>query len=225
MVDVYKNNKRRAIDIIKILRVATKNMNPPASVHITKAFGRDPFLTLISCILSLRTRDTVSLPASYRLFKLATTPDQLLTVKPSIIKKTIYPVGFYQQKTDQILFLCKQLITKFGGKVPQIKKDLLLLKGVGPKTANLVLSEGFGIPALCVDTHVHRISNRLGIINTKTPEETEQALINLLPKQYWSEYSRLLVTWGQNICVPISPFCSVCPLLPLCQQRGVQRMR
>src|SRR4029079_18830924 len=116
-------------------------------------------------------------------------------------------------------------INKYDGAVPATQKDLLSLSGVGLKTANLVLSEGFNIPALCVDTHVHRISNRLGLVTTNTPEETEKALTALLPQQYWSEYSRLLVTWGQNICVPLSPYCSKCPLRPLCPQIGVKRKR
>src|SRR5204863_2480161 len=131
----------------KILRIVTKHLNQPASIHITKTYGRDPFLTLISCILSLRTRDTVSLPASYRLFELAKTPTDMLTLHSQKITQTIYPVGFYNQKTQQIITLCQQLIANFQGKVPHSKKDLLSLTGVGPKTANLVLSEGFGIPA------------------------------------------------------------------------------
>lgn len=225
MAQYDKDKKKRAVAIISLLRSATHNMVEPASVTIVKKYGKDPFLVLISCLLSLRTRDSVSFAASHRLFALAKTPKKILSLDPVSIEKTIYPVGFYRQKTKQILNICSILLEKFNGTVPHIKEELMLLPGVGLKTANLVLSEGFDIPAICVDTHVHRVSNRLGIVTTATPEETEAALTALLPKKYWSEYSRLIVMWGQNICVPISPFCSKCPLLPVCEQRGVERKR
>jgi len=224
-VNRVPGNTKHVLALIKLLRAATKHMNPPASAHITKKYGRDPFLILISCILSLRTRDTISLPASFRLFQLAITPQQMVRLAPQIIEQAIYPVGFYHQKTGHILSLCKELITQFNGEVPNTQKDLLRLPGVGLKTANLVLSEGFGIPALCVDTHVHRISNRLGLIKTRTPKETEKELTQLLPQRYWSEWSRLLVVWGQNICLPLSPLCSQCPLQKLCPQVGVTKKR
>ena len=184
-----------------------------------------PFLILASCILSLRTKDSVSLAASHRLFTHAKTPQSLLSLSAPFIEQLIYPVGFYHRKTKQLLALSALLIQKFHGKVPNTRAELLSLPGVGPKTASLVLSMGFNIPAICVDTHVHRVSNRLGLINTTTPEETETALEEIIPKEYWSQYNSLLVMWGQNICVPISPFCSKCPLLPLCEQRGVVKNR
>jgi endonuclease-3 len=219
------NLKKRAISIIGILQKATKGMVEPAATSITKQYGRNPFLILVSCILSLRTRDTVSLPASQRLFEHAQTPQALLLLSPATIQKAIYPTGFYRQKTKQILEICTILLKKYHGTVPNTPEELMALPGVGPKTANLVLAEGFGIPAICVDTHVHRISNRLGLVTTKTPEQTEEALKALLPKKYWSTYNKLMVMWGQNICVPISPKCSICPLLPLCPQIGVVRHR
>jgi endonuclease-3 len=219
------NLKKRAISIIEILQAATKGMVQPAATSITKQYGRNPFLILVSCILSLRTRDSVSLPASQRLFEHAQTPQTLLLLSPATIEKLIYPTGFYRQKTKEILKICTILLEKYHGKVPNSYEELITLPGVGPKTANLTLSEGFGIPAICVDTHVHRISNRLGLINTKTPEQTEEALKKLLPQKYWSEYNKLMVMWGQNICVPISPKCSICPLLPLCPQIGVTLLR
>lgn len=215
------NSKKRAITIIEILRTATKGMIKPAATAITKQYGRNPFLVLVSCILSLRTRDSVSLPASQRLFEYAQTPQALLLLSPLTVEKLIYPTGFYRQKTKQILKLCTILLEKYHGKVPNTHEELIMLPGVGPKTANLVRAEGFGIPAICVDTHVHRISNRLGLVKTKTPEQTEEALKLLLPQKYWSEYNKLMVMWGQNICVPISPKCSICPLLPHCPQAGV----
>ncbi len=225
MAKELNNKKKRAIDIIATLRAATKSMVEPAGITIVKEYGRNPFLILVSCILSLRTRDTESLPASQRLFEHAQTPHALLALSPQKIEALIYPVGFYRQKTKNLLKICSILLEKHEGLVPNTEKDLLMLPGVGPKTTNLVRGLGFNIPAMCVDTHVHRISNRLGIIATDTPEETEIALKALLPQEYWIEYTELMVMWGQNICVPISPFCSKCPLLPLCEQRGVTRHR
>lgn len=224
---VCYDKKLRAIAIIEQLRIAMENMSQPATVHIIKKYGRDPFLVLVSCILSLRTKDIVSLPASLRLFAHAKDPQQLLSLSLKTIEKLIYPVGFYRQKTKQLLTLSNQLIQHYNGKVPQSEDALLSLSGVGRKTMNLVLAMGFSVPALCVDTHVHRISNRLGLVATKTVEETEVELKAILPKDYWSEYSTLLVTWGQNICVPLSPFCSRCPLQTsqLCPQIGVTRKR
>lgn len=215
-----------AIDtIIHILRAATQQMQPPASAGIIAIYGRDPFLMLVGCLLSLRTKDTVSLPASLRLFEQATTPQSILEIDQSTLEKLIYPVGFYRRKVRTIHAVCRILLDQFDGKVPSTLEELIGLPGVGRKTANLVLAEGFGIPAICVDIHVHRISNRLGIIATKTPEQTEVALKKVLPKQYWTEYNRLMVMWGQNICVPLSPKCSQCALYALCKRVSVTHHR
>lgn len=222
---INNNHTDRALKIIHILRKMTRSMVEPASLSITKQFGRDPYLILISCILSLRTRDTVSLPASIRLFEHAKTPERMLSLPLKAIEKLIYPCGFYRRKASTIHEISKTLLEKFHGKVPSTLEQLLTLKGVGRKTANLVLGEGFGIPALCVDTHVHRISNRLGLVQTKTAEETEIELKKVLPKEYWIEYNHLLVMWGQNICVPISPFCTKCAIKDLCPRIGVTRFR
>jgi endonuclease-3 len=223
----HKNasSENRITQIIHILQAATNNMVRPSVTTIVAKYGQDPFLVLISCLLSLRTKDAVSLPASERLFDIAKTPRDMILVSPQIIEKAIYPTGFYRQKTKQILRICALLLEKYNGLVPNTPDGLIALPGVGPKTVSLVLSEGFGIPAICVDTHVHRISNRLGIIQTKTPAETEIALKEIIPKKYWSAYNALIVMWGQNVCVPISPFCSRCPLLPLCEQNGVEKSR
>jgi len=215
----------RAVKIIKILKEATKDMVAPAATTLVSKLGRKPYLVLISCILSLRTKDTVSLPASLRLFEHAKTPHEMLKLSLSTIEKLIYPTGFYRRKAIQIHQISQQLIEEFHGKVPHTEKELLALPGVGRKTANLVLGEGFSISAICVDTHVHRISNRLRLVHTKTPEQTEQALKQVIPKKYWIEYNRLLVIWGQNICVPISPFCSRCAIRPLCKRVGVTKSR
>lgn len=219
------DQRARAIKIIHILEQATKSMIEPAASSIVKQYGKNPFLVLISCLLSLRTKDSVSLPASLRLFEHATTPEQLSRLPLSQIEKCIYPTGFYKRKARVLVSVCHELINRFDGRVPNTFEELISIKGIGPKTANLVLSQGFDIPAICVDTHVHRISNRLGLVFTKTPEETEQALKELLPQEYWSVYNSLLVMWGQNICVPISPFCSKCPLFDLCPKVGVKKRR
>jgi endonuclease III len=217
--------KTRTLHIVELLRKATAGMTPPASTSIVDEYGRNPFLILISCLLSLRTKDTVSLPASRRIFEKARTPQALAQITPSVIEKIIYPVGFYRTKAKLLPNISKELLERFDGHVPQTEQELLSLKGVGRKTANLVLAEGFGIPAICVDTHVHRIANRLGIVRTTTPEKTEFALKELLPSEYWREINQLLVMWGQNICVPISPFCSQCALVNVCPKIGISQSR
>jgi endonuclease-3 len=211
--------------IVQMLRIATRAMPVPAGQAVVSRFGRDPYLILVACLLSLRTRDTVSFPAACRLFEYAKTPQDMIKIAVEDIEKAIYPVSFYRRKARLIVDFSHDLLKRFGGVVPQTKEELLSFKGIGPKTANLVLGEAFGIPALCVDTHVHRISNRLGIISTKTPEQTEEALARILPKKYWIEWNKLLVMWGQNICVPISPFCSKCPIFAYCQRNGVVQSR
>lgn len=215
----------RAIQIVHILRNATQGMVEPAVTQIVNQYGQDPFLVLASCLLSLRTKDTVSLPASLRLFQHATTPQQMLTLPIPTIEKLIYPCGFYRTKAKTLHSVSQQLLDQFNGKVPATRAELMSLKGVGPKTANLVLAEGFNVPAICVDTHVHRISNRLGLVTSTTPEETEVQLQQVLPPEYWSEWNRLMVMWGQNICVPISPFCLKCPVFDLCPKVGVTKKR
>lgn len=176
---------------------------------------------LISCILSLRTKDKTTLEASLRLFKLAKNPFEILKLKVIEIEKAIYPVGFYHTKARRIKGICKTLIEEFQSRVPDTLDELLSLKGVGRKTANLVLTEGFGKLGVCVDTHVHRITNRMGLCQTKTPEKTEICLRNTLPRRYWIEYNTLLVTWGQNICKPVTPLCSMCAIERYCPKIGV----
>lgn len=200
-------------------------MVEPASNLIVAEYGKDPYLILMSCLLSLRTKDTVSWPASRRLFDLARTPSQMLNVPISQIEKAIYPVGFYHRKALLMHEVSKTLLDRFNGVVPHTQAELLSISGIGIKTANLVLSVAFDVPAICVDVHVHRISNRLGLVKSETVEETEQQLMRILPKDLWAEYSRLLVMWGQNICVPISPFCSTCAVADLCPKVGVKKSR
>lgn len=206
------------------LKRAMRDLPDPSVTLVGKKF-KSPFLVLISCLLSLRTKDTTTLPVCERLFPQADTIDAFLKLTPGQLEKLIYPVGFYKTKARTILDICRDLKTRFGSQVPSTLEELLTLKGVGRKTANLVLTEGFGKPGMCVDTHVHRISNRLGYVDTRSPEETEFALRKKLPRQYWIEYNALLVTWGQNVCAPVSPKCSVCPVSDICLRRGVTKSR
>ena len=186
---------------------------------------RDPFRVLIACILSLRTQDTTTGPASDRLFAAAATPQTMLGLTARRIERLIYPVGFYRTKARVILGICRDLIERFEGCVPETIDELLTLNGVGRKTANLVVTMGYNKPGICVDTHVHRISNRWGYVKTRNPEETEMALRAKLPRRYWIGYNDLLVSFGQNICVPISPRCSTCPITTLCPRIGVTTKR
>lgn len=192
---------------------------------VARTMGRDPFKILIGCLLSLRTQDKTTGPAAARLFASAGTAAEMRQLPLDTIERAIYPVGFYHTKARAILEICEALVERHGGKVPDTMEGLLELKGVGRKTANLVLAMGFQIPAICVDTHVHRISNRWGYVRTKTPEETEFALRRKLPKAYWLIYNDLLVAFGQNLCLPISPRCSPCPLNTMCPQIGVKTHR
>ena len=214
-------------NIDQVIRVLKKEMQdlPDPSVTLVGKKWKDPFLVLISCILSLRTKDGTTLPASERLFRAATTPQDMLRLKPREIEKLIYPVGFYRTKARVILGICRDVLEKFDGRVPNDIDTLLTMKGVGRKTANLVLTEGFGLPGICVDTHVHRISNRLGYVRTKTPYDTEMMLREKLPPKYWIDYNALLVTWGQNICKPVSPLCSRCGIRVCCPRKGVGKSR
>ncbi len=183
------------------------------------------FKVLISTILSLRTKDKTTEEASHRLFHVAETPEAMIRLTPAQIEKLIYPVGFYRTKARNILEICRGLIDQFGGKVPDDLETLLTFKGVGRKTANLVVTVGYNKPGICVDIHVHRISNRWGLVKTSTPDETEQVLRRILPKKYWIEYNDLLVCFGQNLCVPVSPFCSRCKLRQTCPRIGVKSSR
>lgn len=218
MVRLQENN--RIGTIVRVLRRATRCFDDPSVTMVSRRW-HDPFCVLISCMLSQRTKDTTTIPASERLFALADSPDKILSLSTKKIEQAIFPVGFYRTKAKRIKHVCRTLIEKFHGCVPDTIDVLLTLEGVGRKTANLVLTEGFGKLAICVDTHVHRISNRLGYVHTKTPEETEMALRKKLPKRFWIEYNALLVVWGQNVCKPISPLCSRCPIRAWCPQKGV----
>ena len=179
---------------------------------------QNPYLVLIACILSLRTNDLTTYPATLRMLEIGKEPKDFAYCDVEKLEKAIYPVGFYKNKARQIIELSKIIVEKLDNKVPDTIDDLIKFNGVGRKTANLVLAKGFGIPAICVDVHVHRICNRLGYVKTKTPEETEFALREKLPKKYWLDINTLLVTHGQNVCKPIKPICDRCPIANYCNK-------
>ena len=210
--------------IIALLKKEVKKFKNPIVTEVSNR-TKDPFKVLISCILSLRTKDEVTAKASSRLFKLADTPKKLIELKNKKIEKLIYPVGFYKTKAKRIKEISKSLLNKYNGKVPDNIDELLKFNGVGRKTANIVITFGFNKLGIAVDTHVHRISNRLGLVRTKIPDKTEFALRKLLPKKYWIDYNDLLVSYGQNICVPISPLCSKCVIKKYCKRTGVKKSR
>jgi endonuclease III len=210
--------------IFRVLRKQAPGWNAPVLTLMAAEKG-DPFLTLIGCILSLRTKDEMTAVAAPRLFAQASTPEAMLKLAPEKIAELIYPVGFYRTKARVIRAICEDLIARFDSRVPDEIDQLLTLKGVGRKTANLVVTEAFGKPGICVDTHVHRISNRWGLVKAKTPDHTEIALREILPRRYWIEINSLLVAFGQTLCQPVSPWCSRCPIRQACPHIGVVRSR
>lgn len=205
IVEILKEAKQPQSDFVKLMETFHKVEN-------------GPYLVLISCILSLRTNDKTTYPATLKMLKLGKNPAELAAADVEQLAQAIFPVGFYKTKAEQIIELSKILVEKYNSVVPDEIDELVKFKGVGRKTANLVLSRGFNKPAICVDVHVHRIFNRLGYIKTKTPEETEFALRKKLPKNFWIDINTLLVTHGQNVCKPIKPLCDICPIEKYCQK-------
>jgi endonuclease-3 len=210
---------------IRIVKREIRQWEEPVVGVIARESNRDPFLILISCLLSLRTKDKTTDEASHRLFALARTPAAMLKLPLKKIERAIYPVGFYRTKAKSIHQICDRLLDTYGGTVPNSIDELVTLPGVGRKTANLVVTVGYGKPGICVDIHVHRITNRWGYIKTKTPEESEQALRETLPKRYWITFNDLLVPYGQHLCQPVSPFCTRCKLTDYCDRVGVTKSR
>jgi len=195
------------------------------SLSIIAGLKEDPYRILIATILSLRTRDEVTLSSSERLFALADTPSSILGLSLEEIEKAIYPAGFYKTKAKTIHAISEILLNEYGGEVPSTSEELMKLPGVGIKTANLTLNLGFGIEAICVDCHVHKIANRMGWVSTNTPEQTEIALQSVMPRRFWIPLNELLVIYGQLICTSISPWCSRCPQEKSCPKAGVERSR
>jgi len=209
-------------EIFSALKKELRTVNQPSVSRAKQGIPDTPFVTLISCLLSLRTKDEVTDKASRQLLKLYNTPEQLSSLQVQKIQYLIYPVGFYKTKARRIREISKTLLEKYNGAVPDTIEELLTLKGVGRKTANIVMVYGHKKHGyLPIDTHCHRIPNRLGWIKTKTPEETERVLKKILPEKYWDDFNDLFVTFGKTICVPVSPFCSCCPILHYCKKVGV----
>lgn len=189
----------------------------PMGYQLIDEYGKDPFLILIACLLSLRSRDQTTYPVVQQLFARARTPRTLLKLSQRELETLLHPIGFFRRKAAVLRAVSQELIDRYAGKVPNTEEKLLALPGVGRKTANLVLSLAFDIPAICVDVHVHRIANRLGLAHTKTPEQTERALMQIIPQDRWLDVNRLFVTWGQRHCKPIHGQCAPgCPFAPLC---------
>ena len=200
-------------------------MEEPAVEQISEDTQEDPFQVLISTMLSAQTRDPVTHAASTRLFRVARTPRTMAALPVKKIERLIYPVSFYRNKARHVKEACRQIVERFGGRVPGTMEELLTLPGIGRKTANLVLILSHASKNnICVDTHVHRISNRLGWVSTRTPEQTEQALYRVVPKRWWPDVNLFLVTWGQNVCRPVYPMCRACVLSPQCPKIGVVKV-
>lgn len=218
---------RTSVDrVMRILRLAIDGMERPAVEKISDEQAEDPFQILIATALSARTQDATTHAASTRLFKRARTPRSLARLPVEEIEQLIYPVSFYRNKARQVKACGAALVERFGGSVPSTMEELVSLPGVGRKTANLVLILAFRSRRnICVDTHVHRISNRLGWVETETPDDTEQALYRVAPSRWWSVINRYLVTWGQNVCRPVHPRCGDCALVAVCPRIGVARER
>lgn len=210
---------------LRIVRREIRQWEEPVLGVVARESNRDPFRILISCLLSLRTKDKTTGEASARLYALAHQPTTMLTIPLQQIEQAIYPVCFYRTKAKSIHAICRRLLAVYGGAVPDSIEELVTLSGVGRKTANLVVTVAFGKPGICVDIHVHRISNRWGYVKTETPDETEVALRNKLPRQHWITFNDLLVPYGQHLCQPVSPFCSKCKLTEYCDRVGVTRSR
>ena len=220
-----KRKNRFNIDrFVAAIESRYKGWNPPIITFIATR-GAAPFEVLVSTLLSLRTKDEVTAEAARRLFEKATTPEQILALGEDELARLIYPVGFYPTKAKRLLEISRIILDEHHGQVPDSIEMLLKLPGVGRKTANLVLVEGFKKDAICVDTHVHRISNRIGYVKTKTADQTEFALREKLPRKHWIRYNELLVAFGQMLCRPVSPFCSRCPVAEMCAQIGVDKHR
>jgi len=212
-------------EVYKLLEEAYLSMDEPSVTQIARQTNKDPFRVLVSCLISLRTKDEVTLDASIRLFDMADAPEKIAELSEESIAKLIYPASFYKTKSATIKNISQVLIDEYNSAVPKDIDELVKLKGVGRKTANLVVVEGYGEPAVCVDTHVHRIFNRLGYVQTKNADKTEAELRKHLPKEYWIRINEILVAYGRAVCRPVSPHCSSCTLSKYCDKVSVNHRR
>jgi endonuclease-3 len=211
--------------MMKILARAFPEEAAPVITRLSRDVKKDPFIVLVGTLLSLRTKDETTEKVLGNLMPLIKSPQDMIDMPQGELEKLIYPVGFYRNKAKTLKEVASKIINMYGGRVPDTIEELLTIRGIGRKTANLVVTEGYGKPGICVDTHVHRISNRLGVVSTKTPHQTEDELRKVLPRKYWITYNALLVSFGKRICTPLSPKCSECPLEGICEKRGVTRSR
>jgi endonuclease-3 len=218
-------NKCIISSVISILQKGVNKFGPVLIDKLIKEYGKDPFIILVGCLLSLRAKDSVTINVCRELFSRAKTPIEIYKLSQGELEKIIYKSGFYKNKARVIKNISEILVNRYHSRVPDSYQELIKLKGVGPKTAGVVLGYAYDIPAICVDTHVHRISNRIGIIKTSTVKQTEQELSKVLNKKYWTGWNRLLVLFGQNICTPVSPKCSICKIFKFCKRVGVSRSR
>jgi endonuclease III len=218
--------KRELIKVLEILKKFQEGTRKTTLNRESKDSKRySPYQTLISCLLSLRAKDEVTEVISEDLFKVAKTPETMLKIPEKKLKEIIFSSGHYNKKADAIRYVSRELIEKFNGRVPDTRDELLSIKHIGPKTANIVLAFSFNKPYIPIDTHCHRIPNRIGWIKTKTPEQSEIALMEILPKEYWSDFNGIFVLFGKTVCLPVSPFCSTCPIKEYCKRIGVKTSR
>ena len=220
--------KKNAInkDIIHAIKILTEKYNAIDKTTLNRMrIKPDPYKILISCLLSLRAKDETTERISNELYKIVNTPQDMLKIPTEQLEKIIFSTGHYRKKAQTLKSVSKELIERFNSKVPKTKEELLSIKGVGPKTANIVLAFAFNQPVIPVDTHVHRVPNRLGWVNTKSPEQTEQELMKIIPKEYWADFNAVFVQFGRDICQPVSPWCTKCPVREYCKRIGVKRSR
>jgi len=220
--------KRYRKNIPKVMEILSKkyhNTGVTTLNRMREEDKKDSFKILISCLLSLRARDENTEKVSEKLFSIADTPNRILDMDKKELEETIFSSGHYRKKAETLKHVSKELINRFKGKVPDNREDLISIKGIGPKTANIVLAFAFNKPVIPVDTHVHRIPNRLGWVNTREPEKTEEELMKIIPKKHIIDFNAIFVQFGRDICNPISPKCSSCPVSNYCPKRGVNRSR
>lgn len=218
--------RMKAKKVSEVIRILTRHFNYRKRTILNRMRKKpDAFKILISCLLSLRTRDKNTEIASKRLFAVADTPQKIVNLPIKRLEKLIFSSGHYKKKARTLKHVSKALIKRFNSKIPETKEELLSIKGIGPKTANIVLGFAFRKLVLPIDTHCHRIPNRLGWVKTKSPEQTEHALKEILPKKYWKEFNGIFVLFGKTICQPISPWCSKCPIAEYCRRIGVKKSR
>jgi len=218
--------KNNSSEILKIMEILTKEFSSTERTTLNRMRKKpDAFKILIACLLSLRAKDETTEKISEELFKIADTPQKIIKIPLPKLKRIIFSTGHYNKKSLILKSVSKELIERFNGQVPSTKEELMSIKGIGPKTANIVLNFAFGASVIPIDTHCHRIPNRLGWIKTKTPEQTEVELMKILPKKYWKDFNGIFVLFGRTICVPVSPFCSKCPVRKYCKRVGVEKSR